>query len=1028
MRSRAVPHVLAVSLALVVLAPASAAAITVDAFGRSYSGQDPCVACHNGLSASDRGAYLTTPHNLGVVDVRATPGALVPPAGSTALWPSPGVGVSGPRFGPSSLYLMMGVHERDFIAIPGTPLPTQSPVATVPQGIGGPADDLTVFVNVSWDTHAGNWHVTGPATGLAYIQMCAGCHNLGVTRPSADTTTLASGAPISPSTPSRITGLSIQCENCHGTGDQTTKHVNITPKVLAWEASATVPSRLLSAEVCGQCHASGSAKERSYSGWGMHSSPNGYTPDETLTAYFTPVTQVPSVASFTASPGSYSFYPNGSNKSMMSGYYNEWLNNKAANTNGHASPVNFVVRMFGDRTCYRCHSGEGFLERIGDPIVPATYDASAATVRWGITCQVCHNTHDPVYGLALRRSTMPTVGVVDCGDCHNWQYEVVGSAVPSATGFLAGSPAWAVYHPQREMNEGRGLIGVAEAGPFMEGVECVDCHMPETSTGMPSHRFQVMLPGDAEDWGVPEGGDSCTSCHDRLSRAVLQARIDGWQSSTRALTAEATATMDAARTRKGWPLNEVAFVATTSADPEVAAYKMAYFDRTFVQADITEGAHNPPYAASGLEYAIGVARSIGGTVSLNAAAATPYDTDVAVFGVVTLGDVSFEPGEAVELQARPVSAGGFITFATVRTNGLGAFSGVYRVMEATEFRAVWHSASGDKTSAVRMVAIGSTGGVRPVSRIAGATRYETAVQASRSAFAADSVPNVVLASGASFPDALAANGLAGTAASPLLLTSRDGVPAEVLGEIARVSPAPAATTVWIVGGTSAVGKSVADQLVAAGYTVQRIGGATRYDTAKLVAERVAAVLGGGFPREAFVVSGRSFADALCVAPVAYASGRPVLLSEATILPPATAQAIAGLGITKAYVVGGAGAIADAVVAALPAGSVRVAAGADRYETSHLFAEWAVGVPFASPGYSAFASGAGYADALAAGATAGANGGVVLLTPPTSLAGGPRAFVSSHRADIGRGVLFGGTAALSNDVRADVYEALNPPSP
>lgn len=995
-------------------------AATTDGWGRSYSGQDACVACHNGVSATDRTAHLGTPHGQGVVDVRAVPAALVPSAASMTWWPSPGVGLLGPRFDPGSLYLMQGVHEREYIAEPGTPLPPLSPIATVPPGLGGPPDDLTIFVNVSWDTASATWHTSGPATGLAYIQMCAGCHNLGVTRPSATTATLASGATISPTTSSDITGLSIQCENCHGTGDQTAKHEGITPSVLAWEASATAPGRLLSSEVCGQCHVHGEANELSYSGWGMHSSPNGYTPDETLTAYFTPESTVPTEGQFLADPGAYVFYPNGSNKGMQGAYYNEWLQNVAANGFGHVTPKN--IRVTTNATCYRCHSGEGFLDRIGDPVVPGTYAAGASTVRWGISCQVCHDPHT----LGMRVSPDPTVGEVDCGDCHNWQYEVQAATVPTSGGLAAGLALGRVSHPQREMNAGRGLIGVADMGPFMDGVECADCHMPETVEGAPSHRFHVMLPGDAEEWGVPEGGDSCTRCHDTLSRAALQAYIDGWQAEVATLVADATAATTAARARKGWTGTESSFVATTSTDPEVVAYKEAYFDRAYVEADGTGGAHNPPYARAGLEHAIDIARSIGGTISLSAPATAPAGA-VTVLGVVAQGDGTFESAEMVELQASEAGGGGFVTFASVESNGLGAYVATYALSVDTEFRAVWHSTSGDKTSAVRMVRVGGAGaGAVAVGRIAGASRYETAVKASQSVFVADACPNVVLASGANYPDALAANGLAGAAASPLLLTAPDDVPSVVMAEIARISPAPGATTVWLVGGTAAIGPDVATELATAGYAVQRIGGATRYDTAAMVAEQMETILGGSFPTSAFVVSGRSFADALAAAPVAYANGWPILLTAPDALSPQTASAIADRGITYAAVVGGPGAVSDAVIAALPAGSERVAAGADRHQTAALFAAWAIDTAaIAGPGYVGIASGAGFADALCAGSTAGANGGVVLLSTPNALAPSADAFLAARRTDMDRAVLFGGNAALDNDVFVDAYQTLNP---
>lgn len=1017
---------LSVTAALAAPATASGVVPPPDAFGRYYSGQAACAACHNGLAATDRSTHVRSAHGRTVTDILTFPASLVPASGSSTAWPSPGFGPSGIRFGPANVAFMVGAGAgRLYVLRPGTTLPTQSPVATVPVASGAPADDFTVMRNAYYDASAGLWDMTVAPSTRGFTQGCA-CHNLGVTRPSADTSVLANGAVISPTTPSRITGYGVQCEACHGTGSVSTLHES-GPGVLAWEASATAPGRLLSAEVCGQCHGDGTARERSFAGGSSRfSSANGYTPDRPLSAFFSPTTEVPSVASYTANPNAYRFYPNGSNRTMFhTSFYNEWLNNKAANGKGHADPMNVVVARSGGR-CLRCHSGEGFLERIADPVVPGTYDVSVSTAIWGITCQVCHSAHDPVTGLGPRRSPLPSVGEVDCGDCHNWQFEVLDQQVPSESAFSTGYAGQRVRHPQREMHAGYGLFGVPAAEPFMDGVGCVDCHMPETRDGTPSHRFRVMLPKDATAWGVWSGGDSCTPCHPNLTRSDLQHDIEQWHARTSALVAEATATMDAARARKGWVGAETSFIGTSSTHPEVVAYKKAFHNRDFVQNDASDGAHNPPYAEAGLLWAIDAARSIGGTVSISVGATAVPGTDVAVLGVVTQGDGTFEAAETVELQAKPVSAGGFGTFATVLTNGMGAYSGAYTVTSTTEFRVVWKSSSGDKPSRVRAVAMGVPGsGPTPVTRVHGGTRHETAVKASQGLFSADSVPNIVIASGAGFADALAASGLAGAAGSPLLLTAPGFLPDSVIGEIDRISPAPGATTVWLVGGERAIGPGVEAALLAGGYSVRRVSGPDRYATAAAVAAEVKAALGPGFSGRAFLVSGRAFADALAAAPVAYAKGWPILLTEVGTLPVSTAGAIATLGVGPVHVVGGQAAVGDAVVASLPSGSSRVAGGADRYETAAQFANWALGDGLAAARFVGIASGANFPDALTAGAAAGANGGVVLLSRPASFPASASAVLETHRGHVRHAVLFGGPVALGNDVRASVYDILNP---
>ncbi|MDP2234583.1 MAG: cell wall-binding repeat-containing protein, partial [Actinomycetota bacterium] len=253
----------------------------------------------------------------------------------------------------------------------------------------------------------------------------------------------------------------------------------------------------------------------------------------------------------------------------------------------------------------------------------------------------------------------------------------------------------------------------------------------------------------------------------------------------------------------------------------------------------------------------------------------------------------------------------------------------------------------------------------------------------------------------------------------------EALPTFTLEEIDRVSTAPAETTVWLIGGTSAVGSPVADSLDAAGYTVQRLGGTNRYDTSRLVAERIAQLAGPGFSGSAFMVNGRAFADGLAVGPVAYARAMPVLLTERDTLPAETAAAILGAGIDDISVVGGTNAVSTGVLAQLGSSASRVAAGGNRYQTASLFAQWAVGQSLATPSWTGIASGIGFPDALCAGAVIGARGGVLLLTSPAELDASASVFIAESRTDIARALVFGGPAAVSDAVRSRLYEVLNP---
>src|SRR4051794_10015646 len=82
-------------------------------------------------------------------------------------------------------------------------------------------------------------------------------------------------------------------------------------------------------------------------------------------------------------------------------------------------------------------------------------------------------------------------------------------------------------------------------------------------------------------------------------------------------------------------------------------------------------------------------------------------------------------------------------------------------------------------------------------RLAGTDRYDTAAKVAKSSFGTSK--NVVLASGTTYPDALAGGYLAGLVVAPILLTTRDGLPAPTSQALTHL----AAETVLIVGGTAA---------------------------------------------------------------------------------------------------------------------------------------------------------------------------------------------------------------------------------
>lgn len=281
-----------------------------------------------------------------------------------------------------------------------------------------------------------------------------------------------------------------------------------------------------------------------------------------------------------------------------------------------------------------------------------------------------------------------------------------------------------------------------------------------------------------------------------------------------------------------------------------------------------------------------------------------------------------------------------------------------------------------------------------LARLAGASRYETAVAVSRRAFETGAARSVYLARGDRLGDALAGGSL--TDGPVLLVPPTGAVPQLVLDEIRRLGPAQ------VVG----IGRSLPQTVLTAaaqGRATSRLAGADDYATAAAVARRA-------FPTGATEV----YLSLAGASPDAVAGGAltrgPVLQVPATgAVPASVSQAIAALKPTRVLALGGAGAISDRTLASAAAGrrSGRLA-GADRYATAAAIASSA----FPRGAKVAYlAGGASFADAAVGGAL---TDGPILLVPPATAGAALRKATSGALVRLGAtavGVL-GGPGAVS----------------
>ena len=260
--------------------------------------------------------------------------------------------------------------------------------------------------------------------------------------------------------------------------------------------------------------------------------------------------------------------------------------------------------------------------------------------------------------------------------------------------------------------------------------------------------------------------------------------------------------------------------------------------------------------------------------------------------------------------------------------------------------------------------------------------------------------NIVVASASNFPDALTGSYLAAVKRAPILLTmptAQPGIIAYIYNNLASGG------TVYILGGTSAVPASFAEELAELGIYTKRLKGSDRYGT-NLAILREAGVKSS---QEVIICTGTGFADSLS----ASATGLPILLVGKTL----TSEQINFLYGTSGRftIIGGRGAVSTDVENQLRSiGIVTRIAGSSRYETSTLVAERYF--PNAKRAVLAYAK--NFPDGLCGGPLAYAMGAPLILTDSNYQSA--RNYTTS--VGIYNGYVLGGSSLISDDVARRIF--------
>lgn len=285
-------------------------------------------------------------------------------------------------------------------------------------------------------------------------------------------------------------------------------------------------------------------------------------------------------------------------------------------------------------------------------------------------------------------------------------------------------------------------------------------------------------------------------------------------------------------------------------------------------------------------------------------------------------------------------------------------------------------------------------------RLGGSNRYTTAVAISEETW--DSAETVVLTSGLDFPDALSGAPLAYLNNGPILLTRQDSIPPVTMSEIERLG----VRNIYILGGAGAVSEEVARDLELMGYNVERLRGTNRYSTAVTIGERIRA-------QQSFdtviIAVGDDFPDALAVSPHAARNGFPVLFTRHDSLHSHTKQALLEWDVSNVVIVGGTGAVSQAVADEIASLGIVVERlhGANRYATALVITQY-----FAGDSNSiVLATGEDFPDALTGGVLAAKLGAPILLSRQDRVFDAGVSYIRTHiNEDI---YLLGGEGAVSD---------------
>ncbi|WP_431279284.1 cell wall-binding repeat-containing protein [Leifsonia poae] len=211
-----------------------------------------------------------------------------------------------------------------------------------------------------------------------------------------------------------------------------------------------------------------------------------------------------------------------------------------------------------------------------------------------------------------------------------------------------------------------------------------------------------------------------------------------------------------------------------------------------------------------------------------------------------------------------------------------------------------------------------------VVRVSGADRYSASRAVAMAAFGRGGASTAYLATGANYPDALAAGAPAAEAKAPVILVNGNSPTADA--ETLATLKSLGVTTIKVVGGEASVSAGYFASLQRIpGTKVTRLGGSDRYAASVAVnSDAFPRVLNLSYldyvgsttapPDYAFLALGTNYPDALSGVPRAAALGAPLFIVPGSCIPTAVLEELRDLQITHLVLLGGTGSLTTAVAA------------------------------------------------------------------------------------------------------------------